>query len=82
MVKSGFKLEQVLFEHINQDGSLSIFIMHIWTWHLLFQELVGEKIKTQQLSNDLEKLATELDKIGIDKEKLLQEELQSDERSV
>ncbi len=49
---------------------------------LLLQELVKEKIRTQQLSNELEKLSTELDKIGLDKEKLLQEELSSDERSV
>ncbi|XP_072031647.1 girdin-like isoform X3 [Amphiura filiformis] len=45
----------------------------------LREELVKEKITTQQLSNELEKLTTELDKIGLDKEKLLQEELSSDE---
>ena len=42
---------------------------------------MNEKIKTQQLSNDLEKLTSELDRIGLDKEKLLQQELSADERS-
>lgn len=41
---------------------------------------MNEKIKTQQLSNDLEKLTSELDRIGLDKEKLLQRELTADER--
>ncbi|XP_063958939.1 girdin-like isoform X1 [Lytechinus pictus] len=45
----------------------------------LREELVNEKIKTQQLSNDLEKLTSELDRIGLDKEKLLQRELTADE---
>ncbi|XP_072171523.1 girdin-like [Diadema setosum] len=45
----------------------------------LREELVNEKIKTQQLSNDLEKLTSELDRIGLDKEKLLQQELSADE---
>ncbi|XP_033632076.1 girdin-like isoform X2 [Asterias rubens] len=45
----------------------------------LREELVNEKIKGQQLTNDLEKLATELDKIGLDKNKLLHQEVLEDE---
>ncbi|XP_033125963.1 girdin-like [Anneissia japonica] len=45
----------------------------------LREELVNEKIRTQQLDNDLEKLSTELDRIGLNKDKLLREELREDE---
>ncbi|XP_078001237.1 girdin-like isoform X5 [Glandiceps talaboti] len=45
----------------------------------LREELVSEKIKTQQLSNELEKLSTELHKIGLNKEKILHQELTEDE---
>ncbi|XP_066279311.1 girdin-like isoform X19 [Branchiostoma lanceolatum] len=43
------------------------------------QELVNEKLHNQQLTNELEKLAAELDKIGLNKEKLLQQEHSQDE---
>ncbi|KAG7493030.1 hypothetical protein MATL_G00020160 [Megalops atlanticus] len=45
----------------------------------LREELVNEKLKTQQMNNDLEKLTHELEKIGLNKERLLQDEQASDE---
>lgn len=38
------------------------------------QELVSEKLRTQQMNNDLEKLTHELEKIGLNKERLLHDE--------
>ncbi|XP_031435364.1 girdin isoform X2 [Clupea harengus] len=46
----------------------------------LREELVSEKLKTQQMNNDLEKLTHELEKIGINKERLLHDEQSSDDR--
>uniref|UniRef100_A0A4W6F6N9 Coiled-coil domain containing 88A n=1 Tax=Lates calcarifer TaxID=8187 RepID=A0A4W6F6N9_LATCA len=40
----------------------------------LREELVSEKLKTQQMNNDLEKLTHELEKIGLNKERLLLDE--------
>ncbi|XP_035269604.1 protein Daple [Anguilla anguilla] len=40
----------------------------------LREDLVSEKLKVQQQWNDLEKLSHELEKIGLNREKLLQEE--------
>ncbi|XP_041131697.1 protein Daple-like isoform X2 [Polyodon spathula] len=45
----------------------------------LREDLVHEKLKCQQQSNELEKLNQELEKIGLNKEKLLQEEHSSDD---
>ncbi|XP_067894646.1 protein Daple isoform X2 [Heterodontus francisci] len=45
----------------------------------LREDLVNEKLKSQQLSNELEKLNQELEKIGLTKERLLQEEHNSDD---
>ncbi|KAI1897007.1 hypothetical protein AGOR_G00100770 [Albula goreensis] len=45
----------------------------------LREELVNEKLKTQQMNNDLEKLTHELEKIGLNKERLLQDEQSSDQ---
>lgn len=42
--------------------------------------MVNEKLKTQQMNNDLEKLAHELEKIGLNKERLLHDEQSSDDR--
>ncbi|XP_071249514.1 girdin-like isoform X3 [Salvelinus alpinus] len=44
----------------------------------LREELVSEKLRTQQMNNDLEKLTQELEKIGLNKERLLQDEQSSD----
>ena len=44
------------------------------------QDLVTEKIKCQQLTNELQKLTHELDKVGLDKEKLVAAEQAQDER--
>ncbi|CAF97063.1 unnamed protein product [Tetraodon nigroviridis] len=38
------------------------------------EELVSEKLRTQQINNDLEKLTHELEKIGLNKERLLHDE--------
>lgn len=46
----------------------------------LHKDLVNEKLKTQQMNNDLEKLAHELEKIGLNKERLLHDEQSSDDR--
>jgi len=51
--------------------------------HVIFflcKDLVNEKLKTQQMNNDLEKLAHELEKIGLNKERLLHDEQSSDDR--
>ncbi|XP_072363935.1 girdin-like isoform X2 [Scyliorhinus torazame] len=46
----------------------------------LREELVNEKLHAQQMSNDLEKLTHELEKIGLNKERLLHDEQSSDDR--
>ncbi|XP_061646414.1 girdin isoform X4 [Phyllopteryx taeniolatus] len=45
----------------------------------LREELVSEKLRTQQMNNDLEKLTHELEKMGLNKERLLLDE-DSDDR--
>ncbi|XP_035177110.1 girdin isoform X15 [Oxyura jamaicensis] len=45
----------------------------------LREDLVSEKLKTQQMNNDLEKLAHELEKIGLNKERLLHDEQTTDD---
>ncbi|XP_069787571.1 girdin-like isoform X4 [Narcine bancroftii] len=45
----------------------------------LREELVNEKLHTQQMSNDLEKLTNELEKIGLNKERLLHDEQTTDD---
>ncbi|CAL8300396.1 unnamed protein product [Merluccius merluccius] len=47
---------------------------------MLREELVSEKLRTQQMNNDLEKLTHELEKIGLNKERLLHDEQSSDDR--
>ncbi|XP_030603678.1 girdin isoform X5 [Archocentrus centrarchus] len=44
----------------------------------LREELVSEKLRTQQMTNDLEKLTHELEKIGLNKERLLHDESSDD----
>uniref|UniRef100_G3UI54 Coiled-coil domain containing 88A n=1 Tax=Loxodonta africana TaxID=9785 RepID=G3UI54_LOXAF len=43
------------------------------------KDLVSEKLKTQQMNNDLEKLTHELEKIGLNKERLLHDEQSTDD---
>uniref|UniRef100_A0A8C8RCE5 Coiled-coil domain containing 88A n=1 Tax=Pelusios castaneus TaxID=367368 RepID=A0A8C8RCE5_9SAUR len=45
----------------------------------LREDLVNEKLKTQQMNNDLEKLTYELEKIGLNKERLLHDEQNTDD---
>ncbi|XP_053102200.1 girdin isoform X3 [Hemicordylus capensis] len=45
----------------------------------LREDLVNEKLKTQQMNNDLEKLTYELEKIGLNKERLLHDEQSTDD---
>ncbi|XP_014646994.1 PREDICTED: girdin isoform X4 [Ceratotherium simum simum] len=45
----------------------------------LREDLVSEKLKTQQMNNDLEKLTHELEKIGLNKERLLRDEQSTDD---
>lgn len=44
------------------------------------QELVSEKLNVQQQSVDLDRLSEELEKIGLNREKLLQQEHTLDDR--
>ncbi|XP_033873310.3 girdin-like isoform X4 [Acipenser ruthenus] len=46
----------------------------------LREDLVSEKLKTQQMNNDLEKLTHELEKIGLNKERLLDDEQSTEDR--
>ncbi|XP_018120549.2 girdin isoform X2 [Xenopus laevis] len=46
----------------------------------LREDLVNEKLKTQQINNELEKLTHELEKIGLNKERLLHDEQTTDDR--
>ncbi|XP_072292508.1 girdin isoform X3 [Eucyclogobius newberryi] len=48
------------------------------TLNTLREELVSEKLRTQQMSNDLDKLTHELEKIGLTKERLLHDESSDD----
>lgn len=41
---------------------------------VLLQDLVLEKLKSQQLSSELDKLSQELEKIGLNKDLLLQDD--------
>lgn len=65
-------VSKTIFDHIC-DSAMSVC-------HFNVQELVSEKLKTQQMNNDLEKLTNELEKIGLNKERLLQDEQSSDDR--
>ncbi|XP_069811286.1 girdin isoform X2 [Dendropsophus ebraccatus] len=47
----------------------------------LREDLVNEKLKTQQTNNELEKLTHELEKIGLNKDRLLHDEQTSDDDS-
>ncbi|TRY55298.1 hypothetical protein DNTS_013455 [Danionella cerebrum] len=49
------------------------------TLAMLREELVNEKLRVQQQCNELEKLSHELEKIGLNREKLLQEEHSSED---
>lgn len=46
---------------------------------VLLQDLVLEKLKSQQLSSELDKLSQELEKIGLSKELLLQDDNGNDD---
>uniref|UniRef100_A0A8C5N802 HOOK N-terminal domain-containing protein n=1 Tax=Gouania willdenowi TaxID=441366 RepID=A0A8C5N802_GOUWI len=48
------------------------------TFITLREELVSEKLRTQQMNNDLDKLTHELEKIGLNKERLLHDESSDD----
>uniref|UniRef100_A0A8C5GUQ8 HOOK N-terminal domain-containing protein n=1 Tax=Gouania willdenowi TaxID=441366 RepID=A0A8C5GUQ8_GOUWI len=45
---------------------------------ITLRELVSEKLRTQQMNNDLDKLTHELEKIGLNKERLLHDESSDD----
>ncbi|XP_056291314.1 girdin isoform X1 [Pseudoliparis swirei] len=48
------------------------------TLNTLREDLVSEKLRTQQMNNDLDKLTHELEKIGLNKERLLHDESSDD----
>lgn len=51
--------------------SLPVPANQVWCY---FQDLVLEKLKSQRLSSEMDKLGQELEKIGLDKELLLQDD--------
>ncbi|KAK3093661.1 hypothetical protein FSP39_018593 [Pinctada imbricata] len=55
--------------------------MHKKTVSTLREDLVNEKIKSQQLSNELDKLSHDLEKFGINTEKLAQVNMAQDDRT-
>lgn len=61
----------------NLDGKLTIYFP--WFIDFALQEFVNEKIQRQQLENEQERLTSELEKLGLDREKLLHQELNQDE---
>lgn len=46
---------------------------------MLFQDLVLEKLKSQKLSSELDKLSQELEKMGLNKELLLEDDNGNDD---
>lgn len=44
------------------------------------KDLVNEKIKSQNLNNDFDKLTQELERVGINKEKLVMADHRQDEK--
>lgn len=47
---------------------------------LFCKDLVNEKIKSQNLNNDFDKLTQELERVGINKEKLVMADHRQDEK--
>ena len=79
-------IQSILF-YVNTSFSLKEYICYIFqvtidrrTLATLREDLVNEKIHTQQLSNELEQLTQELDKVGLNKDKLIAAEHAHDER--
>ncbi|XP_057588655.1 protein Daple isoform X2 [Hippopotamus amphibius kiboko] len=60
-------------EKDNRDLTKQV-TMHTRTLTTLREDLVQEKLKSQQLSSELDKLSQELEKVGLPKELLLQDE--------
>lgn len=46
---------------------------------MLFQDLVLEKLKSQKLSSELDKLSQELEKMGLNKDLLLEDDNGNDD---
>lgn len=51
-----------------------------WVMYLCVQELVSEKLNVQQQSVELDRVNEELEKIGLSREKLLQQEYTLEDR--
>ncbi|TRY74143.1 hypothetical protein DNTS_026686 [Danionella cerebrum] len=73
--EAGEKLVELEREHREMQKQTSIDRR---TLAALREELVEEKLKSQQISNELEKLSQELEKIGLDRELLEQQESSED----
>ncbi|XP_016112030.1 LOW QUALITY PROTEIN: girdin-like [Sinocyclocheilus grahami] len=71
---------QSKWEKQSQEATRELLTIDKKTLVTLREELVNEKLKTQQINNDLEKLTHELEKIGLNKEGLLGDEESSDDR--
>ncbi|XP_058134570.1 girdin isoform X5 [Dasypus novemcinctus] len=74
--ESCFRLKELEKENKELVKRATIDIKTLVT---LREDLVSEKLKTQQMNNDLEKLTHELEKIGLNKERLLHDEQSTDD---
>ncbi|KAM8784690.1 girdin isoform 5-T5 [Rhynchonycteris naso] len=74
--ESSIRLKELEKENKELVKRASIDIKTLVT---LREDLVSEKLKTQQMNNDLEKLTHELEKIGLNKERLLHDEQSTDD---
>uniref|UniRef100_A0A5F8GT10 Coiled-coil domain containing 88C n=1 Tax=Monodelphis domestica TaxID=13616 RepID=A0A5F8GT10_MONDO len=68
---SSSKLKEL--EKINKDLTKQVTI-HVRTLTTLREDLVREKLKSQQLSSERDKLSQELEKVGLNKELLLEDD--------
>ncbi|XP_060037185.1 protein Daple isoform X3 [Erinaceus europaeus] len=66
-------------ERDNRDLTKQVTV-HTRTLTTLREDLVQEKLRSQQLGSELDKLGLELDKLGLSKELLLQEDNSSDSK--
>ncbi|XP_036094523.1 protein Daple isoform X4 [Rousettus aegyptiacus] len=66
-------------EKDNRDLTKQV-TMHTRTLTTLREDLVLEKLKSQQLTGELDKLSQELEKVGLSKELLLQDDPSGDDR--
>ncbi|XP_044515930.1 protein Daple [Gracilinanus agilis] len=74
---SSSKLKEL--EKINKDLTKQV-TMHVKTLTTLREDLILEKLKSQQLSSERDKLSQELEKVGLNKELLLGDDNSNDDK--